>query len=318
MVMHLQGRRVVRAEELAHRFEISLRTVYRDVSALIEAGVPIVGEAGVGYSLVRGYNLPPIMLSADEASALVVGAQLVRQFGDASLVEPMTSAIDKLRAVLPRDRQEHVDRLGQQTVISNRPGRVSTDPSAQPWLLAVQRGVAQRRVLRMSYRARAADKPTVRDVEPLGIVFYGGAWYLVGWCRLRQDYRHFRIDRIQHLEPLPETFASRPDFSLKAHLESETRRDETEPARIWLSNRAIEKARSESWATLIEERRRDGGAEFTLFTFSLQWLARWLLAFGTDAEALEPAALREAVCEQAQAVLTQYGAVSASELATTK
>ena len=307
MVMHLQGRRVVRAEELAQRFEISLRTVYRDVAALNEAGVPIVGEAGVGYNLVRGYNLPPIMLTADEASALVVGAQLVRQFGDASLVEPMTSAIDKLRAVLPRDRQEHVDRLARQTVISNRPGRVATDPSAQPWLAAVQRGVAQRRVLRITYRARIADAPTTRDIEPLGVVFYCGAWYLVAWCRLRKDYRHFRVDRIQQLDPLPETFPTHPEFSLKDHLISETRREETTPARIWLSDRVIDRARGESWATLIQECRRDGGAEFTLFTFSLDWLARWLLAFGTHAEALEPPELRERVCEQVQAILRRYG-----------
>jgi predicted DNA-binding transcriptional regulator YafY len=308
MVMHLQGRRVVRAEELAHRFEISLRTVYRDISALAEAGVPVVGEAGVGYSLVRGYSLPPIMLTADEATALVVGAQMVREFGDASMVEPMTSAIDKLRAVLPRERQEHVDRLSKQTVISSRPGRVATDTAAQPWLLAVQRGVAQRRVLRLRYRARAADEPTARDVEPLGVVYYGGAWYLVAWCRLRRDLRHFRVDRVQHLELLGEAFPARPDFSLKRHLEEQTRREETQPARVWLSDRAVTRAKTESWATLIEEKRRDGGAEFTLYTFSLEWLARWLLGFGSEAEALEPAELRGLVCAQAEEVLGKYGA----------
>ncbi len=310
MVMHLQGRRVVRAEELSNRFEISLRTVYRDVAALVEAGVPIVGEAGVGYNLVRGYNLPPIMLSADEAAALVVGAQMVREFGDASMVEPMTSAIDKLRAVLPRDRQEHVDRLARQTVISGRPSRVSTDPAAQPCLMAVQRAVAQRRVLRLLYRGRGASDETLRDVEPLGVVFYGGAWYLVAWCRLRKDIRHFRVDRIQRLEPLGETFPMRSDFSLKAHLEEETRREGTEPARIWLANEAIARARAESHATLIEERRRDGGVEFALFTYSLQWLARWLLSFGNEAEALDPPQLREMVGAHAEAILRRYDLVT--------
>jgi len=306
MVMHLQGRRVVRAEELANRFEISLRTVYRDVAALAEAGVPIVGEAGVGYCLVRGYHLPPVMLTADEAGALVVGAQMVQHFGDASLVEPMISAIDKLRGVLPRDRQEHVDRLARQVIVSSRPGRVAPEATAQAWLLPVQRGIAERRVLRMSYRARLAETATARDVEPLGVVFYGGAWYLVAWCRLRRDFRHFRVDRVQRLEPLAETFPARADFSLKRHLDAQTRRNDTEPARIWLSERAIQRARSESWATLIEEQKRDGGAEFTLFTFSLAWLARWLLAFGADAEALEPPQLRELVCEQAEQILARY------------
>src|SRR5471030_2315894 len=118
IVMHLQGRRVVRAEELAAHFEMSVRTVYRDIAALGEAGVPI----------------------ADEATALFVGGELVKQFSDASLHAPMAAAIDKLRAVLPRDRQEHVERLSRQTVVVGRPGNSSADPAAQPWLLAVQRG----------------------------------------------------------------------------------------------------------------------------------------------------------------------------------
>ncbi|HVU35054.1 MAG TPA: YafY family protein [Opitutaceae bacterium] len=306
MVMHLQGRRVVRAEELAQRFEISVRTVYRDIAALGEAGVPIVGEAGVGYSLVRGYHLPPLMLTADEAAALTVGAEMVRRFGDASVAEPMTSAIDKLRAVLPRERQEHVDRLARQTVISGRPGRVATDPAAQPWLLSVQRGVAQRRVLRLAYRTRSRGDETQRDVEPLGVVFYGGAWYLVAWCRLRKDYRHFRVDRVQRLELLAETFATRSDFSLKEHLEQETRREDRLPARLWLADRVISRARAESSATLIEECRRGEGAEFTVFTFSLEWLARWVLGFGLDAEALEPARLRAFVVAEADAVARRH------------
>lgn len=306
MVMHLQGRRVVRAEELARRFEISVRTVYRDIAALGEAGVPIVGEAGVGYSLLRGYHLPPLMLTADEAAALTVGAEMVRQLGDASMVEPMTSAIDKLRAVLPRERQEQVDRLAQQTVISGRPGRIATEPAAQPWLLAVQRAVAQRRVARLSYRTRSRGDETERAVEPLGVVFYGGAWYLVAWCRLRGDYRHFRIDRVQRMELSSETFPSRPDFSLKEHLEAQAHRNETQPARIWLADAAIARARAESYATLLEDRRREDGAEFTVFTFSLEWLARWLLGFGRAAEALEPPELRELVAAEADAVLARH------------
>src|SRR6185436_16031964 len=154
MVMHLQGRRLVRAEDMAAHFEVSVRTIYRDIAALGEAGVPIAGEAGVGYSLVRSYHLPPVMLTADEAAALFVGGEMVRQFADASLSEPMNAALDKLRAVLPRDRQEHVERLARQTIIMRRAGSSTpTDPAAHPWLLGVQRGVAQRRVLRLRYRA---------------------------------------------------------------------------------------------------------------------------------------------------------------------
>lgn len=308
MVMHLQGRRLVRAEDMARHFEVSVRTIYRDIAALGEAGVPITGEAGVGYSLVRSYHLPPVMLTADEAAALFVGAEMVRHFTDASVSGPMSSAIDKLRAVLPPDRKEHVERLARQTVVMRRPGATAAaaDPDAQPWLLAVQRGVAQRRVLRLAYRGAGKTDSTSRDVEPLGVVFYGGAWYLVAWCRLRRDVRHFRVDRILNLEPQAETFPARTDFSLSRHLDEETARQDTLPARVWFARDAQERARNESYATLTQECVRDGGAEFSLFTYSLDWLARWILSFGTDAEAIAPVQLRTRVREAAEAAVRAH------------
>ncbi|MBL9198896.1 MAG: YafY family transcriptional regulator [Opitutaceae bacterium] len=307
MVMHLQGRRLVRAEDMAGHFSVSVRTIYRDIAALGEAGVPIAGEAGVGYSLVKGYHLPPVMLTADEAAALFVGGEMVRRFTDASLSAATDAALDKLRAVLPRDRQEHVERLARQTVVLGRRGDIKTDPAAQPWLLAVQRGVAQRRVLRLSYRGAGRTEETQREVEPLGVVFYGGAWYLVAWCRLRRDYRHFRTDRMLRLEMLAETIPARPDFSLSKHLDEQMDRSEMLPARVWFTARVQERARSESYATLVEEKRRDGGAEFSLYTYSIEWLARWLLAFGRDAEAIEPAELRELVRAEAAEIVKRHG-----------
>jgi predicted DNA-binding transcriptional regulator YafY len=306
MVMHLQGRRLVRAEDMAAHFEVSVRTIYRDIAALGEAGVPITGEAGVGYSLVRSYHLPPVMLTEDEAASLFVGAEMVRQFTDASLSAPVSAALDKLRAVLPRDRQDHVERLARQTVVMGRAGQVATDPAAQPWLLAVQRGVAQRRVLRLAYRAAGRQDETQRDVEPLGVVFYGGAWYLVAWCRLRRDYRHFRTDRVRRLEMLAESIPPRPDFSLGEHLKEQMERHEALPARVWLADAVQSRARSESYATLVEECRRDGGAEFSLFTFSHEWLARWILSFGAKAEAIEPPRLRELVRAEAEAIIARH------------
>ncbi|PAW64880.1 MAG: hypothetical protein B9S34_11895 [Opitutia bacterium Tous-C1TDCM] len=308
MVMHLQGRRLVRAEDMAAHFEVSVRTIYRDISALAEAGVPISGEAGVGYSLVKSYHLPPVMLTAEEAAALAVGGEMVRQFTDASVSGPMGAALDKLRAVLPRDRQEHVERLLRQTVVRGWApgGNTIADPAAEPWLAAVQRAVAQRRVIRFSYCARDKTAAEVRDTEPLGVVFYSGAWYLVAWCRLRGDFRHFRVDRIRQLEVRAESFAARPDFSLTRHLAEQQAREATYSARVWLAETVLGRARSESYATLVEETRRDGGAEYALFTYSYEWLARWILSFGSEAEALEPAELRERVRAHAEAVASRY------------
>src|SRR5688572_3660298 len=120
MVVHLQGRRLVRAEDLANHFEISVRTVYRDIAALGEAGIPIAGEAGVGYSLVKGYHLPPVMFTSEEASALSIGSKLVDHLTDASLRKEMNSAVLKIRSVLPRDRQDYLDRLERSTIVVSR------------------------------------------------------------------------------------------------------------------------------------------------------------------------------------------------------
>ena len=307
MVMFLQGRRVVRASEMAAHFEVTERTIYRDMAALGEAGVPISGEAGVGYCLMKGYQLPPVMFTAEEASAFFVGGELVKQFTDASLQGPMASALDKLRAVLPRDRQDHVEKLVSRTIVRGRVGRAAPDTGTQRWMVTVQQGVVLRRVLRMAYRGLERDEDTQREVEPLGVVFYGGSWYLVAWCRLRQGLRHFRVDRIQRLELLPVTFPAREDFSLAEHMERSGVEGESKPVRIWFHDRARERAQRESYATLSEDRRRDGGAEFTLYSYSLEWTAQWLLSFGDRAEAVAPAKLRSLVRAAAEKIAAKHG-----------
>ena len=306
MVMYLQGRRLVRACELAEHFSVTERTIYRDMAALGESGVPISGEAGVGYSLLKGYHLPPVMFTSEEAAALFVGGEMVKKFTDASLHAPVTAALDKLRAVLPREHQDQMERLVRQTVIVGRATGLAK--GQQPMLLPVQQAVVQRRVLRLAYHGRQRDAETARDVEPLGVVFQDGAWYLVAWCRLRSDLRQFRVDRIRRLELRAETFPPRPDFSLRRHLEEPGRRGSTYPARIWISQEVLERARLESFATLIEETTRDGGTEFSLYTYSLRWLAHWVLSYGRMAEAVAPAELRRLVRTEAEQVLKRHSA----------
>jgi predicted DNA-binding transcriptional regulator YafY len=304
MVMQLQGRRVVRAEELAAHFEVTVRTIYRDIAALGEAGVPVVGEAGVGYSLVKGYHLPPIMFTAEEATAFFVGGELVKQFSDASLIAPMESALAKIRSVLPRERQDDLDRLARATAIMGTP-KLPTGID-QRILLPIQQAVVMRRVLRMTYRGKAREEETLREVEPVGVVYYGGAWYLVAWCRLRKDFRQFKLERIRALEALRERFPARPDFSLREHLEKALGTEETIPARAWFTTEAFERVRRESFTGMVEARPVRGGYEVDFLTFSLAWLAHWLLSFGTAAEALKPRALREAVRNEAEQVTKRY------------
>lgn len=307
IALHLQSRRVVRAEDLAAHFEISVRTVYRDLTALSEAGIPIVAEAGVGYSLARGYHLPPVMFTAEEASALFFGEKLVEQFTDASLRRQMQSALLKIRSVLPRDRQDHLDRLERSTAVLTKP--VDRVPRlASETLVPIQRALAERHLLELDYKGGKRLEVTKRTVEPLALIYYSDNWHLIAFCRLRRDVRDFRTDRILRLELRNETFPARPDFSLKDYLEAETHRGDFEIARIRFTPEAMERVRREwSWG-LIEENATPDGIEATILECSLQYLAGWVLSFGEKAEVLEPASFRAAVASEARKLLLRYEA----------
>jgi predicted DNA-binding transcriptional regulator YafY len=297
---------VVRAEELAHHFEVTQRTVYRDIAALGEAGVPICGEAGIGYTLVKGYHLPPVMLTTEEAGALFVGSEMVRQFADASLHGPTTTALDKLRAVLPPDCRDKLERLVRNTVIVGPSPSERVGPSDRRWLLTLQQAIVHRQILAVVYRGKMRTEETAREVEPLGTVFNTGAWYLVAWCRLRSDYRFFRVDRISEVKVKSERFAPRPDFSLTTFIEQAARRQDLASADVRFAPSAMERVRREGFSAILSERMTPQGVEIKFTTFSLEWLADWLLSFGEEAEAIAPESLREIIASRARAVATRY------------
>lgn len=304
IILLLQGRRVVTAEQIARHFETSTRTVYRDLSALSEIGVPIAAEAGVGYSLLKGYHLPPVMFSVEEASALFVGGEMVKEFTDSSLAAPMASALMKIRAILPPDQRDQAACILQHTAVFAP--RRQGDQVDRKILLPVQRALARHHVLHLVYRGKGRAESTSRDVEPLGAVYYGNAWYLVAWCRLRADYRHFRLDRIEKLALRTETFPPRAGFSLRAHLEEAVRIEEKTLARIRFNLEAADRARNEFFAGLVEERVIGDRVEMDFMTFSLEWLAGWIFSFGAAAEAIAPMRLRELVKKDAKKVAQLY------------
>ena len=309
-VLLLQSRRVVTAEQIAAHFEISVRTVYRDLSALSEIGVPIAAEAGVGYSLLKGYHLPPVMFSEAEASALFIGGEMVKKFADSSLAKPVDSALLKIRAVLPRAQRDQAERVLQHTAVIETPRQPAH--LDREILLPIQRAVALHRVLHLDYQTKGREQATPREVEPLGVVYYGNAWYLIAWCRLRADFRHFRLDRIRHLAMREATFEPRRDFSLRAHLAESVRKEDTVLARVRFTREAAERVRSECFAGWVEERWVGGRVEMDFLTFSLEWLGRWVLSFGDEAEAVAPKRLRELVQAEAEEVVRLYAKTPAS------
>ena len=189
IVQHLRGGRLGTARMLAQRLEVSERTIYRDIADLQSTGVPIDGEAGVGYIMREGFDLPPLMFTRDEIVALVAGARMVRAFGGAAMARAAEEALVKISAVLPDAEKDRIAR----TEIHSPLWVVSdTDRAA---IDLIERAVEIRDVLALDYRDEAG-RSTLREVRPLGLWFWGKVWTLVAWCEMRGDFRAFRIDRI--------------------------------------------------------------------------------------------------------------------------
>ncbi|MBB5030738.1 helix-turn-helix transcriptional regulator [Prosthecobacter vanneervenii] len=304
MVMLLQSRRVITAAQLAEHFEITERTVYRDLAALGEGGVPIVGEPGVGYSLMSGYCLPPVMFSPEEAFAFVTGGLLVERMTDASMRDAIRSAMGKVTAVLPAGLQGRVDRLRKTMVIGTRPPTKGSVP-----LSTVQRAMAEGRVLRLDYLGAARGEPTERLVEPRGLVFYMDHWHLIAWCRLREDMRDFRVDRIVRCETLPEPIPPCPGFNLDEHLAKCVVPDRSDFAIIEVPDYLLESVRRFWGPTIVEEVPvvgRRARVRFAYRSEGLPYVSRWLLSLGTDAEIISPQVLCEKVAEMAQATAEHH------------
>ncbi len=199
IVQILRNKRLVTAKALAERLEVSERTIYRDIQDLSLSGVPVEGEAGVGYHLRYSLDIPPIMFNADEIQALVIAARLAKSWAGSELGYFAQSALDKISAVIPDELQGKID--GSKLFAPRFGTREDLDVN----LDTCRRAIDDKRLLRIHYR-RADGQSSRRCIRPLGLYFWGSVWTLVGWCELRSDFRNFRLDRIQNLHTEAEIF----------------------------------------------------------------------------------------------------------------
>src|SRR5262245_15714849 len=198
----LQRKGTVRASELAETYEVSIRTIYRDIQALSEAGVPIISLPGQGYAISEGFFLPPLTFNQDEAVALALGIRLLTSQATGRQVSEAKHALNKIMAVLPLDVRRVVDHLNSMiTMVQPSSGQFDLE---HPVLRILQETILGRAVLRIRYQGRYDDDITVRDVEPLELSYYDRQWYLRAYCRLRQDFRTFRVSRMLGTTRRPE------------------------------------------------------------------------------------------------------------------
>ncbi len=194
--MKLQAKTSVSVEKLAKHFEVSKRTIYRDLASLEQAGVPVIQIEGKGFGLMDGYRLPPIMFTEEEANALIFGEKMIAKTKDESLIKEFTKATDKIKSVLRSSEKEKVDFLANRTII----GKNWQEERTSNYLSDIQKALTNFQVIQIEYRKEGATKDSIREVEPFAIYHNTSEnWVLIAWCRLRKEFRSFRVDRIQKM-----------------------------------------------------------------------------------------------------------------------
>lgn len=214
ILTQLQSKRILTAREIAEKHEVSIRTVYRDIRALESSGIPIITEEGIGYSLMEGFNLPPVMFSENEANALITAEQLILKNTDKSLVENYKSAITKMKAVLRNNQKEKTEFLSERIWFRHNLGNQKTSN----YLMTIQSAITNFNLVDIEYYS-LKDDTTKRSIEPFALYSTQENWILIAFCKLREDFRAFRIDRIKTLITLQQNFKPHP-FTLQEYFEN--------------------------------------------------------------------------------------------------
>lgn len=289
----LQAKPVVKAQDLAVQFEVSQRTIYRDIKALEQAGIPIYGEAGTGYGLVEGYRLPPTKFSKEEILTLAAAEKLMQKFVDPDLYRNFTSALNKIKSYLQYSDKHDINVLEKNMLMGSLAHRFNANVPAA--LSILFDSIAQRRTVIMGYQNSLSTKATKREIEPVGAFHQGAYWYFIAYCHLRKDYRQFRVDRIQEIDLSPIPF-TREHETLSHYLKKE------EPTTLTTIRIKVPLAYARymewerSYYGFQSEEIRDDGVTMTFACKNMEHeFARWYLMYADQAEILEPEALKEQV-----------------------
>jgi predicted DNA-binding transcriptional regulator YafY len=306
ILIQLQTKKIVKAEEISDRFEISLRTVYRDVKALMEAGVPIGSEAGKGYFIVDGYHLPPVMFNQEEASAMLTAGKLVEKMTDDSIRKAYESALLKIKSVLNDAEKDHLENLQSSIQVWRLPDQPTQYPNE--FMADITKAVSHKFVLRMEYFSGKTEEHTQRDVEPIGIVHYSGRWHMIAWCRLRNGYRDFRVDTIKTLKNTNEHFDSRNLFTLQEYFQSlmEAHRDMEKVSVLFNKSIAKYLRNAKYYYGFVSEEDLDDSVRMTFLVANFNSFCRWLLTYGTEVDIEGPEKLKETMDNLIEELTTHY------------
>lgn len=293
ILIQLQTKRIIRAQELAERFGVSTRTIYRDIKTLENCGVPIAGEAGTGYSIMEGYKLPPVMFTREEAASFIAAEKVMPHFTDKSLGSSFNSALAKIKSVLRWSEKDLIDILDSSMLVQRRnPAFAESVPNV---LETLMNGIVNKKQVLVNYQSLEAESSAERTIEPVGVYHEHHFWYIVAYCHLRQDYRNFRSDRISYIRLLDNDF-ERIHQSLDYYLKKDCKQGQ-DLVRIRVDRKTAKYLKnSRTYYGFIEEIEQEDKIEMQFMTWTKDdYFARWYLSFGDKAEIIEPASLKESV-----------------------
>jgi len=289
----LQVRRRVRAADLAALFEVSERTIYRDMGALSESGIPIRSIPGEGYELIEGFYLPTIQFTPEEAKAIFLGAEMLKSQAGGSLLGNVESALAKIADSLPEQISAEAARLVEILHFFIQPGQLNFE---DPRLLAFQQAIQEKRVVWIHYHGLNQDDATQREIEPESLLYNNGAWYINAYCRLRREPRSFRLSRVDDFRIQAETFLPRRMYTTPAH---------TVEIHVRFGPEVIRWVRERQHYSFIEEEpdQQGEGAIMTYRVRAFHELRSWLLSWGSGAELISPPEAREEIRAEVRRLL---------------
>lgn len=287
----LQSKKTIRAQDIADKFEISLRTVYRDIRTLETAGIPIISEAGVGYSIMPGFHLPPVMFSQEEASAMITAEKLLEKMADPKTAESYHSAMIKIKSVLRSDEKEAVNNLSDYIEVIRQPW--AAEKEEIQGLQKIFKSILDKTIIEIKYRAGYNREISEREIEPVGVFHSNENWYLIAFCRLRNAYRSFRMDRIMVLKLGSKPFKDKHPV-LKEYLNSLVIEKDLKKSIIRFKKESTRFVESQKFMHgFIHEIENGDWVEMTFLSYSYKNMARWLIMFTNSIEIVEPTELLE-------------------------
>ena len=307
ILTHLQSKRTIRAAELATRFEVSLRTIYRDVRSLEESGVPIIGEAGQGYSLVEGYRLPPIMFSREEALSMLVAEKLVEKSLDEQSNKSFKEALIKIKAVLKSSEKDLLVEV-QDTIkvlkSNSSDGANKSSKAFQTILLSI----SEKKVVAATYVTFDPENTTERELEPVGLFHSFEQWYLMAYCRLRNDYRTFRLDRFSNLQITDISYSTAKHPSLQSYLDKVSSERKLHQIVLEVPDSSLKYLVNSKYNNgFVSEKRIDKTTEMTFMNSSIEGFVRWIISLGDVVKVKQPELLRDRLAELIREIKEMQG-----------